>query len=52
MITYKCTDCGFVASGFDALRIRDERKQHKIDCPASEPGFIIPKNLGEQPWTT
>ena len=49
MITYKCPNCLFVAEGYDALRIRDERKQHKIDCPASEPGFIIPKNLGEQP---
>ena len=43
MITYQCTDCGFVASGFDALRIRDERKYHILDCPANEPGFILPK---------
>ena len=52
MITYTCQQCGFVARGFDGYRVRDERKQHQQDCPAKVPGFILPKNLGEQRWTT
>lgn len=43
MIAYKCQQCGFVASGFDGYRVRDERKQHIQECKPHNGAFFMPE---------